>query len=175
VKADHVMRLLVVLAGFATLATPRGYGQSDAFPDQFDSPNAEPFPQPKTKEGDAAKTGKVRFDGQVTLPYSLRCVGKRLLPGRYTISLRSDGKTGWATLNQKGQSFEIAGAVRLPADPHTRNILLVECLGKAHRLSAIHVKEMELVFDSDPQVEHTSDGQPRRTEKLLLTRTSSQK
>jgi hypothetical protein len=175
VKADHVMRLLVVLAGLATLATPRCYGQSDAFPDQFDSPNAEPFPQPKTKEGDAAKTGKVRFDGQVTLPYRLRCAGKRLLPGRYTISLRSDGKTGWATLNQKGQSFEIAGAVRLPADPHTRNILLVECLGKAHRLSAIHVKEMELVFDSDPQVEHTSDGKPRRTEKLLLTRTSSQK
>lgn len=174
-KAAHVMRFLVVLAGFASLATPCCYGQSDAFPDQFDSPNAEPSPQPKTKEGDAAKTGKVRFDGQVTLPYSLRCAGKRLLPGRYTISLRSDGNTGWATLNQKGQSFEIAGAVRLPADPHARNILLVECLGKIHRLSAIHVKEMELVFDSDPQVEHTSDGKPRRTEKLLLTRTSSQK
>jgi hypothetical protein len=60
-------------------------------------------------------------------------------------------------------------------DPHTRNILLVECLGKAHRLSAIHVKEMELVFDSDPKVEHTSDGKLRRTEKLRLTRTSSQK
>jgi hypothetical protein len=174
VKAAHIMKILVVLAGFATLATPCCYGQSDAFPDQFDSPNAEPFPQPKTKEGDA-KTGKVRFDGQVTLPYSLRCAGKRLLPGRYTISLRSDGKTGWATLNQKGQSFEIPGAVRLPADPHARNILLVECLGKVHRLSAIHVRELELVFDSDPQVEHTSDGKPRRTEKLLLTRPSSQK
>jgi hypothetical protein len=175
VKADRVMRLLVVLAGFATLATPCCYCQSDAFPDQFDSSNAEPFPQHKTKEGDAAKMGKVRSDGQVTLPYSLRCAGKRLLPGRYTISLRSDGKTGWATLNQKGQSFEIAGAVRLPADPHARNAFLVECLGKAHRLSVIHVKELEIVLDSDPQVEHTSDAKPRRTEKLLLTRTSSQK
>ena len=129
-KASYAIRLLVVLAGFATLATPCCYGQSDAFPDQFDSSNAEPFPQPKTKGGDVAKVGEVRSDGQVTLPYSLRCAGKRLLPGRYTISLRSDGKTGWATLNQKGQSFEITGAVRLPADPHARNILLVECLGK---------------------------------------------
>jgi hypothetical protein len=175
VKAAHVTRLVVVLAGFATLATSCCYGQSDAFPDQFDSPNTEPFPQPKTKEGDAAKTRKVRFDGQVTLPYSLRCAGKRLLPGHYTVLLRSDGKTGWATLHQKGQSFEIAGAVRLPAGPPASNILLVECLGKVHRLSAIHVKEMELVFDSDPQAEHPSDGKLRRTEKLLLTRTSSQK
>jgi hypothetical protein len=54
--------------------------------------------------------------------------------------------------------------VRLPADPHPRNILFVERLGKAHRLSAIRVKEMELVFDSDAQVAHTSDanrGGPR--------------
>jgi len=175
VKAAHMKGLLFVLAGFAALATPCCYGQSDAFPDQFDSPNAQPLPEPKTKEGDAATTGKVRFDGQVTLPYSLRCAGKRLLPGHYMISLRSDGKTGWATLNQKGQSFEIAGAVRPPADPHERNTLLVECFGKAHRLSAIRVKEMELVLGSDPQVGHTSDGKPRRTEKLLLTQTSSEK
>jgi hypothetical protein len=107
----------------------------------------------------------VRFDGKVTLPYTLMCAGKKLLPGRYMVSLRSDGKTGRATLNQKGQTLEIAGAVRLPSDPHARNILLVECLGKAHRLSAIHVNEMELVFDWGPQVEHDKE---RRTEKLLL-------
>jgi hypothetical protein len=44
-------------------------------------------------------------------------------------------------------------------------MLLVECLGKDHRLSAIHVKEIELVFDSDPQVEYMSDGKLKRTEK----------
>jgi hypothetical protein len=174
-KTPKMIKLLVILTGFAALATPCCYGQSDAFPDQFDSPNTEPFTQPKTKEDVAAKTGKIRFDGQVTLPYGLRCAGERLLPGRYTILLRSDGKTGRATLTRKGQTVEIAGVARLPADKHARNTLLVECTGKAHRLAAIRVEETELVFDADPQLEHTSDGQPSRTEKLVLARLSPQK
>jgi hypothetical protein len=174
-KTPKIMKLLVVLTGFAALATPCCYGQTDAFPDPFDSPKTEPFLRPKTKEGDAAKTGKVRFDGQVTLPYSLRCAGKRLLPGHYTILLRSDGKTGRATLTRKGEALEIAGVARRPADTHARNTLLVECIGKAHRLAAIHVEEMDLVFAADPQLEHSSDDQPRRTEMLLLARMSPQK
>jgi hypothetical protein len=174
-KTPKIMKLLVILTGFAALAIPCCYGQSDAFPDQFDSPNTESFPPPKTKEGVGAKTVKVSFDGQVTFPYSLRCAGKRLLPGRYTSLLRSDGKTGWATLTRKGQTLEIAGVARLPANTPARNTLLVECTGKAHRLAAIHVEEMELVFAADPQLEHTSRGQPRRTESLLLARMSPQK
>jgi hypothetical protein len=175
VKSGNFMRLLVVLAGFATLATPRGHAQSDMAPDQFDSPNTEPFPQPKTPRASAAVTGKVRFDGQVNLPYSVRCAGKMLPPGNYSLSVSSDGKTGRATLKQKGQTFDMPGAVRLPADSLARNTLLVECIGKAHRLSAIRAKEIELVFDSDAHVDHTSDGKPNRIEKLLFIRTSPQK
>jgi hypothetical protein len=174
-KTLRVIKLLVALAGFTALATPGCYGQSDVDPDHFDLPTIAPFPQPKSKEGNARKAEKVRFDGNVTLPYTLTCAGKRLLPGRYAFSLPSEGKTGRAILNQRGQITEIAGVVRRPADPHARNVLVVECSGKAHRLSAAHVKEMELVFDSGPQVEHPSDDKPRRTEELRLTRVSPQK
>ena len=172
-KAAQVMTLLFVLVGIATVATPRAYAQSEIDPDHFDSPNTEPFSQSKTKVDVDAVMGKVRFRGKVNLPYSLRCTGKRFLPGRYSISLRSDGKTGQATLTQTGQTFEIAGVVRqLRADTHARDTLLVERIGKAHRLAAIHVGEMELVFAADPQLDDTSNGKPRRTENLLLTRTS---
>jgi hypothetical protein len=174
VTTAKVIKLLVIFAGFTALATPRCYSQSEIDPDHFDSPNTEPLPQPKSKEGNAAKAEKVRVDGKVTLPYTLVCAGKTLLPGRYTVSLRSDGKTGRAILNQKGQVMEIAGVVRLPADPHARSILMIECVGKAHRLSAVQVKEMKLVFDAGPKVEHPDD-KPRRTEKLLLTRMSPPK
>jgi hypothetical protein len=148
---------------------------SEIDPDHFDSPNTEPLPQPKTKEGNPAEARRVRFDGKVTLPYSLMCAGRKLLRGRYTVSLRSDGKTGRATLNQKGKTLEIAGAVRLLSHPHASNILLVECVGKAHTLSAIHVNEMELLFDSDPRADQTSTLKPARIEKLPLLRTVSRK
>jgi hypothetical protein len=174
-KATMFTKLLIILAGFGALATPRSYAQSEVHPDHFDSPSTEPFPQPKTKEGVAVVAEKVHFVGNFKLPYSLRCAGTRLQPGRYTISLRSDGKTGRATLTQKGQTLELAGLVRLPAETHARNTILVECMGKAHRLAAIHVEEMELVFAVDPQLEPTSNDKPRRTENLLLTRASPQK
>jgi len=175
VTGKHVWKFLGVLAGFAILATPRGYAQSEIVPDHFDSPNTEPFLQSKTNGDVGEAMSKVRFSGKVNLPYSVHCTGKRLLPGRYTISLRSDGKTGRATLTQKGRTLEVAGVVRLPANTRARNTVLVESVGKAHRLVAIHLEEMELVFAADPQLEHTSNGQARRTENLVLTRTSPQK
>jgi hypothetical protein len=178
-ERENVMKaskmILLIAAGFTLLATPRSHAQSEIAPDHFESPNTEPFSQPKTQRGNAAKIGRVRFDGKVTLPYSVICSGRKLQPGRYSVSLRSDGKTGLATLNQSGQTLEIAGAVRRHTDPPIRNSLLVECIGKTHKLSAILVKEVELVFDSDLPVEHTPDGKPRRIEKLLLTQTTPQK
>ena len=174
-KVTDVMRLFAVLAGFAALEAPRGYAQSEIDPDHFDSPNTEPFLQSKTKVNVGAAMEKVRFSGKVNLPYSVQCAGKGMPPGNYSLSISSDGKTGRARLNQKSQTIEIAGVVHMPADSRARNALFVECVGKSHRLSAIHVKEMELVFDPDSQVEHTSDGKPRRTEQLLLTSTPPKK
>src|ERR1700736_5119556 len=46
------------------------------------------------------------------------------LRAKYSLSLRSDGNVGRVTLTRKDQAIEIAGAVRVPADPHARTILL---------------------------------------------------
>jgi hypothetical protein len=169
-----MIRLLVVLTGFvAFAATPRSYAQSEVDPDHFGSPNTEPFPQSKTKAGVADETRKVRFSGKFTLPYTVHCAGKKLPPGTYSVSLHSDGKIGRAMLNQKSQTIEIAGLVRVPADSREHNALFVECIGKIHRLSAIHVAELDLVFDPNGQVERASDGKPRRMEKLQLMEAGS--
>jgi len=169
VKTLWVIRLLVVLTGFVAFATPRGYAQSEVDPDHFGSPNTEPIPQSKTKAGVAAEVGKVGFRGKVTLPYTVQCAGKRLPPGTYSLSLHSDGKTGRARLNQKDQTIEIAGIVRVPADSRERSALFVECIGNTHRLSAIHVAELDLVFDPNRRVDPASDGKPKRIERLPLT------
>jgi hypothetical protein len=72
-------------------------------------------------------------------------------------------------LNQKSQTIEVAGVVRIPADNRARNTLFVECIGKTHRLSAIHVAELDLVFDPNRQAEPASHGKTRRIERLPLT------
>jgi hypothetical protein len=176
-KAVQVIRIriLVILAGFAALAAPGSYAQSEIDPDHFESPNTEPFPQPKTKAVIGAEIGRVLFRGEFTLPYSLQCAGKRLLAGNYSLALRSDGKIGWVTLNQKGRTTEIAGVVRLPADSRARNALFVERSGNTRRLSAIHVAELGLVLDVDQERKRDSGGKPRRIEKLPLLLSGPQK
>ena len=167
-KAVQVIRILLILAGFAALATPGSYAQSEIDPDHFESPNTEPFPQPKTKAAKGTEMGRVFFSGEFRLPYSLQCAGKRLLAGNYSLALHSDGKIGWVTLNQKGRTTEIAGVVRLPADSRARNALFVERSGNTRRLSAIHVAELDLVLDPDQEGKRDSGGRPRRIEKLPL-------
>jgi hypothetical protein len=173
VKTAWIIRLLVVLSGLVAFATPRGYAQSEVDPDHFGSPNTESFPQSKTKAGVAAETRKVHFSGKFTLPYTVECAGKKLRPGTYSVSLHSDGQIGRAMLNQKSKSIEIAGVVRAPADSRERNALFVECIGKTHRLSAIHVAELDLIFDPNRPLERASDGKPSRMEKLQLMEAGS--
>jgi hypothetical protein len=83
-NTPRIIALLCILAGFSALAPSRVYGQSEIAPDHFDSPNTEPFAQPKTKQGRAAEISKKRFDNEATLPYNgARRDGGVSIPDRY--------------------------------------------------------------------------------------------
>jgi hypothetical protein len=170
----NVTSVIRIFAGVAVLLVFGGavaHAQSEVDPDQFDSPNTEHFPQPKAKESVAVVTEQ-RFNGTFMLPYSLECAGRRLLAGRYSLSLRSDGKVGRVTLNQKNQSLEIAGVVKKQAHNPGPSALYVELSGNARRLLAIHLAELDLVFDPDQQ---SSGGRAARIEKLALLLVRPQK
>jgi hypothetical protein len=173
-KVAKFIRLLIVLEGFAALAIPGVYAQSEVNPDQFDSPNTEHFPQPKVKESAVVVTEQ-RFSGTFMLPYTLECAGKRLLAGHYSFSLRSDGKTGRVTLNQKAQRIEIAGVVQKQARNPGPSALYVGLSGNARRLLAVHLAELDLVFDVDQQIRQSTGGKPARVEKLALLLAGPQK
>jgi hypothetical protein len=167
-NATKVMGLLVITLSFTALASPSVYAQSEIDPDHFETTNTEPFSQPRAAGRLAAKLEKYRFSGKFKLPYAVQCPGTRLRPGEYSVSLSSDGKTGHATLIHNGQITEIAGSVRTRGQSRTHSALLVECSGNAHRLSAIRLAELDLVFDPGPPVEHTTNNKSKRIETLLL-------
>src|SRR5438309_8431567 len=99
-----------ILAGLAAgivLAAPSARAQAEIDPDHFDSPNMVPFDRPQTKANSEAAVATFRYEGRFNLPYTVHCNGKSLRPGRYSISLRADGKVGQATLNQKDQTIGI--------------------------------------------------------------------
>ena len=174
-KVISIMGVLAGCVGLATLGGSPARAQSEVDPDHFESSNVEPFERAKLNAHSEATA--IRYDGKFTLPYTVQCNGKSLPPGRYSVSLHSDGKTVQATLKQGRRAIGIPAVVHKQAHKNKSDALVVELNGKTRRLSAIQVAELELdlIFEPQPPMESSSDSKPKRFEKLLLTGTGQRK
>jgi len=172
-KVISIMGMLAGLSGLIAIGAPSARAQAEVDPDHFESSNVEPFERAKTNAGSEATA--IRYDGKFTLPYAVQCSGKSLPPGKYSVSLHSDGKIGQATLKQRGRAIGIPVVVQKQAHKYDINALIVELNGKTRRLSAIQVAESDLVFEPKPPIESLPDSRARRFEKLLLTETRQRK
>jgi hypothetical protein len=172
-KVISVLGILAGWVGLVALGGSPARAQSEVDPDHFESSNVEPFE--KAKINARSEATAIRYDGKFTLPYTVQCSGKSLPPGTYSVSLHSDGKIGQATLKQGGRAMAFPGVVHKQAQKYASDALVVELKGKTRRLSAIQVAELDLIFEPKPPIESSSDGKPRRLEKLLLTGTSQRK
>jgi hypothetical protein len=147
------LTLLTTLAGGA-----KAYAQFEIDPDHFETP------------AESTQAAKTHYEGKFTLPYTVQCHGRSLPPGKYSVSLDSDGKTGQATLLGKGQAVTVQGIVRRQSRP-SRGALVVERTGGMTQLSMIHAAQLDLKFNGG--VEHASGVGQKRIETLVLIPTNS--
>jgi len=164
------MKSLSIFAISAALALalggPGANAQQEIDPDHFDSPNTAPIPQPRTADRRVTRT---RYDRTFSLPYSVLCNGKKLAPGKYSISLRSEGNVGQATLNQKGHTIDIPAAVRKETSNQRGEVVVVENNKNERTLSVVRVTGLDFVFGPQRWADPSADGKPTRTEKLPLS------
>jgi hypothetical protein len=154
------------LLGSVILGPSCAYAQAEIDPDHFDSPNTEQILQPRTAD---RKVTVNRYDRAFSLPYSALCNGKKLAPGKYSISLRSDGNVGQATLYQKGHAIEIASVVQTKAPKHHDEVVVVEKNKSGRTLSIVRVSKFDFLFDPKHSADPSADSRPKRAEKLPLT------
>jgi len=160
VKAVRVILILAGLAVVFLFESPRAFAQSEIDPDHFEGQPSEQAKPP------AAKV--THYEGKFKLPYAVQCSGKKLPAGNYSLSLNSSGGIGRVTLKQKGQAIEVTGVLFKQAHNEGNNALFVESSGKTRRLSAIHVAELDLVFNANRPEEQTSAAKTIRVERLPL-------
>src|SRR5215469_11614354 len=111
-----VLVILAALSGVIALGAPPARAQFEIDPDHFEAPNMEPFAKVKTDT--SSNVGTIRYDGKFRLAHTVQCRGKSLRPGRYSISLRYDGKVAHATLNRDGRTIGIGGVVHRRVQRH---------------------------------------------------------
>ena len=143
------MTTLFGLAAIIALAGPKAYAQFEVDPDHFETKEPEPL-QP-SKAVAPASHAKVHFAGSVTLPYTLECNHQNLPPGKYSVSLDSDGRTAEATLNRKGAAVKLQGVAQKQNRYRGKEALVVERDQGLHHLSAIHLTQFDLMFRPSAQ------------------------
>jgi hypothetical protein len=164
-----VVVTLSALSGLIPLGAPPARAQSEIDPDHLEAPNVEPFDNVKADASSDA--GRISYDGKFRLAYTVQCNGRSLRPGRYSVSLRYDGKVARATLNQDGQAIGIGGVVHRQAHKQGNDALIVQLKGTTRRLSAIQVAKLDFVLDPEPQIKNLTNSEPGRLERLPLTET----
>jgi hypothetical protein len=170
------MPFVAACAGLAFVmmfGTPRAYAQAEVDPDHYDTPEA-PASQP-TRANTAHEAAQVHYEGSFLLPHSLQCNGKHLAPGKYSLSLSSDGKTTRLMLNRKGQVLHVEGVTQQHSRNQEQNALIVKRSGTINRLAMIHLADFDFFVGPAPKLEPTTSGAGGRVEKLPLILAESRK
>ena len=158
-KTKRIATYIIGLTLLTTLAGgSKAFAQFEIDPDHFDTP------------AESIQTTKMHYEGKFTLPYTVQCHGQSLPPGKYSVSLDSDGRTGQVTLLRKGQAVRIQGVAQRQNYP-SRSVFVVERGGGLAQLSMIHAAQIDLKFDG--LREHKVGDRKKRFEKLLLISTNS--
>ena len=148
-----IVGIIVGLLGSVALGNSCAYAQSEIDPDHFDSPNTEPFTHAKTP---ASQVQSILYKGNFSLPYTVHCSGKKLLPGKYSISLSSNGTAAEFTLMRNGHIIEAGGLLHAEGHRHGRDALILGRGRKTRRLSGIHVAGSDFVFVASLEAEPVS-------------------
>jgi hypothetical protein len=162
-KSPSILGQSTALALLVTLGSPGAYAESKIAPDHYDSPSAESPDQPKSQ------AHATRYHGNFSLPYAVQCSGKKLAPGEYSVSLRSDGEVGHGILKLKSQSMESTSAVHPQDSKRGAEVVVVGCNGKVRTLSAIQVADVNFVFYRIFKADASSSSKNESVETLPLT------
>jgi hypothetical protein len=165
-KVLWILGKVIPLALLIALGGTGAYAQQEIDPDHFDSPITEPPDQPKSSQNHGSET---RYDGHFALPYAVKCSGKQLGPGKYSVSLRSDGKVGHGVLKSKSQSIEITSVVHAQVLKRGADVVVVGSKGYVRTLSAIQIPGVNFVFDPISTLDNTFSSKKKHVEILPLT------
>jgi hypothetical protein len=163
-KSPSILGQSTVLALLVTLGSPGACAESEIAPD-YDSPSAESLDQPKTQ----SQAHATRYHGNFSLPYAVQCSGKKLAPGEYSVSLRSDGEVGHGILKLKSQSMESTSAVHPQGSKRGAEVVVVGSNGKVRTLSANQVAGVNFVFYRIFKADASSSSKNESVETLPLT------
>jgi hypothetical protein len=134
--------------GIACLLPVTTHAQADVSPDMYELANTDVTVAEQARL--ASNNAKpVDFHGQFALPYEVRCNGKNLKSGQYSVSVKSEGTTRVVTLARNGETMNIR-AQELTGNPAaSHSTVLVRKSHEGRMLEAVYVKQLNVLLYLD--------------------------
>ncbi len=158
--------LFAATLGFISMLAPAARAQADAMP----NPDEFPFEAPEATAAQpvqlaAAKVANADFEGRVSLPFNVKCGAKNLKPGRYVLSVKSQGTDQVLTLNGSGQNMTMRVHEVSAHRGTSQSALLVRKSSDGRRLEAVYVAGLNATL----YLNTSSDVPHARMEKLPIS------
>jgi hypothetical protein len=141
------------------------HAQADVSPDIYELANTETTAATQQTQVATNTANPTDFHGQFALPYDVRCKGKSLKSGQYSLSVKSEGTSRVVTIARNGETMNIR-AQELTGNPAaSRSTVLVRKSHEGRMLEAVYVRELNALLYLDMN----AAAQSGRMERLPIT------
>ena len=135
--------------GLACLLPVTTHAQADVSPSFYEVASPETIAAEHQLIAAANTAKPADFQGRFALPYEVRCKGKSLKSGQYSLSVKSEGTTRVVTIARNGETMNIR-AQELAGNPAaSRSTVLVRKSHDGRMLEAVYVRQLNLLLYLD--------------------------
>jgi hypothetical protein len=135
--------------GLACLLPVTTHAQADVSPSFYEVASPETIAAEHQLIAAANNAKPADFQGQFALPYEVRCKGKSLKSGQYSLSVKSEGTTRVVTIASNGQTMNIRAQELTGNSGASRSTVLVRKSHEGRMLEAVYVKQLNVMLYLD--------------------------
>ncbi len=151
--------------GLACLLPTTTHAQAEVSPDVYEVVSTETIAAEHQLQVAANTTKPADFQGRFALPYEVRCKGKSLKAGQYSVSVKSEGTTRVVTLAHNGETMNIRAQELAGNRAAGHSAMMVRKSPNGRMLEALYVRQLNVLLFLDTNVAAESG----RTESLPIS------
>jgi hypothetical protein len=134
--------------GLACLLPVTTHAQADVSPDIYELANTDVTAAQQAQVANN-NTKPADFQGHFALPYDVRCKGKSLKSGQYSLSVKSEGTTRVVTIARNGETMNIRAQELMGNPAASRSTVLVRKSHEGRMLEAVYVRQLNVLLFLD--------------------------
>jgi hypothetical protein len=143
--------------GLACLLPVTAHAQAEVSPDIYELANTDVTVAQQARLA-RNNTMQASFQGRFALPYEVRCEGKNLKAGQYSVSVKWEGTTRVVTLAHNGETMNIRAQELAGNRAAGRSAMMVRKSHDGRMLEAVYVRQLNVLLFLDTNAAAESGG-----------------